>query len=161
MDVAWRDVAFQPGRALAAEITHRWRWLTDREDLQPFLCSKLGDVFATDAHGRVHWLCCPAGHIDAITADRAEFEAVISDDGSRRDEWFGPSLVTACHAAGKRASAGECYMFKTLPLFPDCAYEPANIAIVPLDEVFIELSEVLQLYAGLPERQKRRLHLFE
>jgi len=161
MNIGWRDIAFQPGKALAGAIAEEWLWLTKRDDLSPFLCSMLGDVFAEDAAGHIHWLCCPGGHIDPVAGSRETFEAVIAKAGDEREEWFGPTLIEACHAAGKRAEPGQCYMFKTLPIFPDCRYEPGNIAIAPVDDVFIGLSEVLQLYEGLPDRQKRRLHLFE
>ena len=161
MEVSWRDIAFQPGRALAIGIAQQWQWLTGREDLSPFLCSMLGDVFATDGEGRVHWLCCPGGHVDMVAQSRGDFDTLTNRAGNERDEWFGPALVKACHDAGKRASPGECYMFKTLPIFPECEYSPANIAVVPVDDVFIQLAQVMQLYEGLPDKQKRRLHLFE
>ncbi len=161
MNVAWRDIAFAPGKALAAGIVEQWQWRTQRADLTPFLCSMLGDVFAEDAHGMVHWLCCPGDQFDRIAPNRAEFDRLCQEDETRRNEWFGPALIERLHEAGKRAEPGQCYMFKTLPIFPDCEYTPANIAVVPVDDVFIGLAEVLQLYEGLPDKQKRRLHLFE
>jgi len=161
MDIAWRDIAFQPGTSLASAIAEQWQWLTHREDLAPFLCSMLGDVFACDASGAVHWLCCPGGHIDRIAQSRDEFDRITASAGEAREEWFGPGFVKRLHRANMRAQRGQCYMFKTLPIFPDCVYEPSNITIVPVDDVLIGLSEVMQLYEGLPDRKKRSLHLFE
>ena len=161
MHIAWQDIAFVPGHTLAAGIVEQWRWLTKRDDLEPFLCSMLGDVFARDRTGAVHWLCCPGDHFDRVAPNRTEFDRICREDETRRNEWFGPALIERCHEADKRAEPGQCYMFKTLPIFPECRYEPANIAVVPVDDVLIGLSEVLQLYEGLPDKQKRRLHLFE
>jgi len=121
----------------------------------------LGDIFMTDGAGAVHWLCCPGDHFERIAPNRAEFDRLCNEDETRRNEWFGPTLIERLHEAGKRADPGQCYMFNTLPIFPDCEYAPSNMTVVPVDDVLIGLSEVLQLYEGLPDKQKRRLHLFE
>lgn len=154
MTVEWRDVAFQPGKALAGAIADRWLWLTKRGDLEPFLCSMLGNVFAADGDGKVHWLCCPAADVREVASSRAAFDAICARNGAEVDEWFGPELIARLHAAGKIAGAGEAYMFLTLPIFAECRLEPENFKVMLVNDVFIGLAEVHQLYLGLPDGTK-------
>ena len=151
MALGWRDIAFQPGRALAAAIAERWRWLTGRGDLEPFLCSLLGDVFAADAAGRVRWLCCSAGTVREVAASRAAFDSICARGGAEVDEWFAPVLIERLHEAGKIAGPGEAYMFLTLPIFAECRFDPDNLKVMPVNDVFIALADLHQLYAGLPD----------
>jgi hypothetical protein len=150
MAVGWRDIAFQPGKALAGAICENWRWLTKRGDLEPFLCSMLGDVFASDGTGRIHWLCCSAGDVRQVAASRAEFDAICARNGAEVDEWFGPKLIAQLHEAGKIAGPGEAYMFLTLPIFAECRFEPSNLKVMPVNAIFIALADLHQLYVGIP-----------
>lgn len=150
MTLRWQDIAFEPGAAFGASVAEAWEWLTDRKDLKPFLCSKIGDVFCTDALGAVHWLDCSGGKLKWITPSRVIFDAECEKGGAKVDEWFGPKLVEKCHAAGKIAGDGEAYMFVTLPIFADCTFEPDNVKISPASDVFLELSEIHKLYVNIP-----------
>ncbi len=151
MAVGWRDIAFQPGKALAGAIADRWLWLTKRGDLEPFLCSMLGDVFSADGEGQVHWLCCSAADMRQVAASRAAFDAICARNGEEVDEWFGPKLIARLHAAGKIAGPGEAYMFLTLPIFAECRFEPENFKVMSANDIFIGLAEIHQLYLGLPD----------
>jgi hypothetical protein len=156
MAIGWRDMAFQPGKALAQAIADRWLWLTKRSDLQPFLCSMLGDVFAADRDGKVHWLRCPAAEVREVAATRAAFDAICARNGAEVDQWFGPALIGRLHAAGKIAGPGEAYMFLTLPIFAECSFEPGNFKVKSVNDVFIGLAEIHQLYLGIPDGTKVR-----
>lgn len=151
MAIGWRDIAFQPGPTLAAGITQQWLWLTGRDDLTPFLCSMFGDVFATDAVDRVHWLNCSVGEFQAVAPDRTCFDAACQRYGNEVDAWFAPGLVERLHAAGKQPQPGEAYMFLTLPIFAECRYEPENFRVMPVNDIFIALSDLQQLYRDIPD----------
>lgn len=154
MTIGWRDFAFQPDKALAGAIADRWLWLTKRGDLEPFLCSMLGDVFATDRDGKVHWLCCSAADVRQVAETRAAFDAICARGGDEVDEWFGPTLIARLHVAGKVVGPGEAYMFLTLPIFVECSFEPENFKVKPVKDVFIGLAEIHQLYLGIPDGTK-------
>ncbi len=157
MPATWKDIAFEPGPSFGEGVVQSWEWMTDRKDLKPFLCSKLGDIFCTDALGAVHWLSCSAGAIEWITPTRAIFDAECAKNGAKVDEWFGPKLIEQLHAEGKVAGPGEAYMFITLPIFKECTYEPSNFKVAAADEVFVGLSEVHKLYDGMPDKTRVRM----
>jgi len=150
MDIGWRDIAFQPGKMLAASIVEKWRWLTQRVDLEPFLCSMFGDVFMADAAARVHWLNCSAADFQQIAPDRASFDLACQRNGDEVDVWFGPGLVARLHEAGKRPQPGEAFMFLTLPIFAECRFEPQNFRVMPTHDIFIVLSDLHLLYRDIP-----------
>ena len=156
MPVTWKDIAFEPGAAFGEGVVQSWEWMTDRKDLKPFLCSKLGDVFCTDVMGQVHWLDCSGGALQWITPSRETFDAECEKNGAKVDEWFGPKLIEKCYAAGKIAGDGEGYMFLTLPIFEECTFEPENLKVAPVSEVFLGLSEVHKLYADIPDGTRIR-----
>jgi hypothetical protein len=156
MTVTWKDMAFEPGAVFAQGVAETWEWRTDRKDLKPFLCSKLGDAFCTDVMGQVHWLDCSSGTVQWITPSRATFDAECEKGGAKVDEWFGAKLIQKMHDAGRVAGAGEAYMFITLPIFEDCKFEPENLKILPANEVFIGLSDMHKLYMDMPSDARMR-----
>jgi hypothetical protein len=157
MQIGWKDMAFEPGASFADGITQSWLWLTDRPDLKPFLCSKIGDVFCTDITQQVYWLSCSEGVLEWIAPNRAAFDAVCQEGGKKVDLWFGPALIAKLHAAGKVAEPGEAYMFVTLPIFEECSFEPNNFNVMPANEVFVGLSEMHKLYAEHSDKKRMRL----
>lgn len=157
MDIGWRDIAFEPGAAFSDGVAETWRWLTDRNDLKPFMCSKFGDVFCTDITGQVHWLSCAKGDIHWIAPNRETFDSVCTRNGDRAGEWFAPRMVEQLHSEGKVAGPGEAYMFITLPIFEQCTLAPDNFKVVPADEVFIGLSEVQHLYRQMPDAKRAKI----
>ncbi|MEP3109446.1 MAG: hypothetical protein ABJP96_05640 [Erythrobacter sp.] len=156
MSVTWKDLAFEPGVTFAQGVAENWEWMTDRKDLTPFLCSKLGDAFCTDVMGQVHWLDCSGGMVQWITPSRATFDAECEKNGAKVDLWFGPKLIEKLHNAGQVAGPGEAYMFLTLPIFEECEFEPHNFKILPANEVFIGLSDMHKLYTDIPDGGRTR-----
>lgn len=154
MSFCWNDIAFLPDDALAAEIARKWQWLLGELDWKPVLCSKLGDVFLERSSGRIDWLSCSAGIVEIAAYDRAAFDEMCRTNGDEVSKWFGPSFVATLHDAGKIAAEHQCYLFITLPIFAECKYEPDNIAVVPLREVFVGLSKFHQQIAALSDSQK-------
>lgn len=160
MPVTWKDIAFEPGPTFGDGVVQSWEWMTDRSDLKPFLCSKLGDVFCTDALGAVHWLSCSAGAIEWITPSRAIFDAECEKNGAKVDEWFGPKLIEQLHSENKVAGPGEAYMFVTLPIFEECTYTPDNFNVAPANEIFVGMAETLKLYQDLPNKTRVRMVIY-
>jgi hypothetical protein len=154
MSFGWKDIAFTPDAALVEEVAKEWRWLLGDEDWSPVLCSRLGDMFIERPNGRIDWLSCSAGIVERAALNRAEFDEICRANGDQVDEWFGPSFVATLHAAGKIADEGQCYLFITLPIFAECRYEPDNIGVIPIREVFVGLSDVHRQIAELPDGQK-------
>lgn len=161
MPVSWRDLAFVPDESLTGDINAAWQWLLGPRDWTAVLCTRLGDFFIERANGEIHWLNCSAGCCDLAARDRATFDQICLTGGRQTAEWFGHTLVQRLHDAGKVAGNTQCYAFVVLPIFTECRFEPENLFVAPIREVFVGLAEVHRQIASLPDGQKVQLKVID
>jgi hypothetical protein len=123
MDDAIRRLTIDLGGADADRLLRHWRWLVG-PGLRPVFATLLGDLFLASSDGQVWWLDVGVAELTAVAADAEEFARQM-DDPEQVDLWFGPRLVEALRAEGRRLTDGECYSYEQLPILGG-EFEPAN-----------------------------------
>lgn len=148
MPVPWSGLTFTPDRAALEALRSDWGPMLP-DPFAPLLFSVLGDVFFSDAAGKVFWLNTGTAEVVSVAASVGEFQRLLGTD--RANEWFLPDLVEALHVAGKIPAAGECYTYAILPIFAEGKYEEWNFAPVPGHEHFSATAHQHEQLASLPD----------
>jgi hypothetical protein len=117
----------------AEGLLMEWRWLVG-EDKHVVLVSASGDLFLTDADGKVLWLETGAGRIAEVAGSVAAFEAALTDEANQR-EWLLAPVVEALRASGKPLGAGQCHGF-CVPAVLGGGYDGDNRVAISVREHF-------------------------
>ena len=161
MTVQWNDLGFVPSPELAREIAEAWEWLICSTDWSPVICSRLGDLFFERPEGQIDWLNCSSGSVEFAANSRSEFEAICRDFIEPADIWFGPLLIERALSVGKKATGSDCYHFVVMQIFAECTFEPDNLAVVPVREVFVGLANVHRQLTALPDGQRVQIKVID
>jgi len=114
MRITWNELTVSFDKQAAAGLLEDWRWLLG--DLMELLViSSLGDMFLSDAAGRIFWLDTGAGKLQQVATSAAEFKQLIQKR-EHADQWFIPLLVGDLITSGVRLSAGQCYSYIKPPI---------------------------------------------
>jgi hypothetical protein len=151
MALGWPDIAFQLGPMLAADVRDAWSWLLSDKKFEPFVSSKLGDVFFETDAGKIGWLSCSAGSLEVVAESRDTFDSHCRDGTGDVATWFAPGLIEQLHSAGKVARPDECYAFVVLPVFAECEFVVENLNPAPAREVLVGLADTHRQIAELAD----------
>jgi len=160
MGVSWHDIAFQPGDALAKEMSEAWSWVFP-EPWKPIICSMVGGIFLQSEADVVYWLDTGTGLIEQVASNREEFEQIVRSSPALVEEWFLPGLVQVLHDAGKKPDAGQCYSFTVLPVFAEGKYDVHNMIVVPIREQFVGATAIHRQLHALPEGAAVRIKIVD
>jgi len=108
-----------------------WGWLLPPE-VTVWLVNRVGDLFLVFDDGVVYQLDVALGRLEPVGASRDEFCTRIDAPGVA-DDWLMIPLVDALVGAGVTHGPGQCYGFRTPPIFGG-EYEIANIVPIPAAE---------------------------
>jgi hypothetical protein len=117
---------FEPDSSAVNALKSAWGWLLG-DAWHPFLFSAIGDVFFEMAAGSVWWLSTATGDLEQVAQSKADFLALLETDAV--DEWFLPGLVTYLNSEGKVLKKGECYSYRTLPVFAQGSFSAQNMFV--------------------------------
>ncbi len=106
-----------------ASLLTEWRWLVG-EDKRALLVAASGDVFITDAKGKVSWVETGGGKFTEIASSVAEFETALTQEASQTEWLLAPIIERLC-GSGVTLEAGQCYGYRTLPVLGG-AYDGDN-----------------------------------
>jgi hypothetical protein len=87
--------------------------------------SAAGDVFVTDAAGRVARLDTGTAELDVLASSVASFEAACAEPAKVHD-WFLVPVVEELRASGNVLAPKQCYGFTILPIFKEGSYAAHN-----------------------------------
>lgn len=125
-----------------------WRWLIP-ESNRPLFATALGDLFLTDADGRVLWLDMSVGQIQMVAGSVTDFEKAAAEPGNH-SMWFGAILVDDLRTAGKVLGPRECYCYKQLPMLGG-EYEPANFVVSDVVHHFCVWGPIHEKLKDIPD----------
>jgi Domain of unknown function (DUF1851) len=129
-------------------LLEHWRWLVP-ESCRPLFASALGDLFLTDADGRIVWLDAGAGKLRVVANTADEFRRLAADP-ENQSYWFGAVLVDGLRAAGQMLLPFECYSYRTLPILGG-EYTPDNFVIDPVVRHFRTWGPIHEKVRNLPD----------
>ena len=87
--------------------------------------SAAGDLFLTDASGRVARLDTGSGQLEMVANSMSDFEAACGNADNVRD-WFLRPVVEQLRASGHVLARKQCYGFTILPVFKEGSYAAHN-----------------------------------
>lgn len=127
------------------------------ETFTVWLVNRFGDLFTVHDDGAVFMLDCNIGTYDRLANSRQEFADLLNVDANAR-QWLMIPLVDRCVAAGLELPPGSCYFFK-VPATMGGAYDPSNIASVPMTEFYPYLRSLHDQSNHLPDNTQIRLRV--
>jgi hypothetical protein len=148
MRITWNELTVAPGTHSPADLLTEWRWLLG-DGYQIVLISSLGDLFLSDATGRIHWLDTGAGRLTGIAASLNEFQQ-LRQQPANAAEWFVPQLVGDILQRGVRLAPGQCFSYKHPPVLGG-QMEPANFEATDLSVHFSILGQINRQVKDLPD----------
>jgi len=87
-----------------------WYWLLPK-DAKPVLITVMGDVFAQDSTGTVHYLSTCSGDYEVVAENGQRFQELLKDTDFV-SEHLQPERVQELRAAGLTLKPGQCYSHK-------------------------------------------------
>lgn len=143
------EITIAPTDEAVAQLRESWLWLLG-ENWRPLLFSAIGDVFLQLPAGSVWWLSTATGGLEQVAESEPEFVELLGSS-EKLHEWFLPGLVQALKAADKPLSPGQCYSYKTLPVFSDGSFSVDNMHALDAREHFGFTGEVMRQIQALPD----------
>ncbi|MEI9976980.1 MAG: DUF1851 domain-containing protein [Ignavibacteriota bacterium] len=125
------------------------------ETFAVWLVNRFGDVFIIAEDGSVQRLDVAVGAVDRVANSRDQF-AELMDAPHNANNWLMIPLVDQCVEHGILLQPGQCYGFKTPPLFGG-EYAPVNVAPVDLVENYAFLCDMWAQTKDLPDGSPIRL----
>lgn len=156
MSIGWSSLTCTPSDEAVKQLAESWSWML-REPFVPVIFSVLGDVFLEPEAGGVWWLNTGTGELTRVAESVPEFRELLATELA--DEWFMSALVEKLHAAGKIASAGQCYTYVTFPAFAEGKYEVDNLNPVQAQEHFALAGHILNEVKSLPDGTKVKINV--
>jgi hypothetical protein len=151
MRIPWNELTAGFERPAVNGLLADWRWLLGNSMDLPVI-SSLGDMFLSDATGKVFWLDAGAGKRQQVAANHLEFTQLIQKP-ENADRWLVPSLVGDLITSGVGLSAGQCYRFINPPILGG-PIAPANFKPVDLSVHFSVLGQINRQVRDLPPGTK-------
>ncbi len=151
MRVTWNELIVDFERPGADGLLRDWRWLVG-DSVRLLIVSAIGDMFLTDAAGRVSWLDTGTGKLQQVAASVDEFQR-LRQQREQADQWFIPQLVGDLITSGVRLSPGQCYSYKKPPILGG-EIEPANFEPTDLSVHFSVLGQIHRQVKDLPAGTK-------
>ena len=148
MKITWNELTVLPLIHHPEDLLSEWLWLLG-DSCQIVLISSLGDLFLTNAAGRVLWLDAGAGRLTEIASGLNEFQQ-LRQQPANAAEWFVPQLIGDIMEGGLRLSPGECFSYKLPPMLGG-QVEPANFEPTDLSVHFSILGQIAHQTKDLPE----------
>lgn len=127
------------------------------ETFTVWFVNRFGDLFTVHDDGAVFMLDCNIGTYDRLANSRQEFADLLNVEANAR-QWLMIPLVDRCVAAGLELHPGSCYFFK-VPATMGGAYDPSNIASVPMTEFYPYLTSLHDQTNHLPDNTQIRLRV--
>lgn len=152
-NVKWDDLAFVPGRELAAEAMEAWSWLVPGGG-RPILFAMVGGIFFETEDGKVHWLDIGGGTVEEVAPSVEAFEKILRSEAPVVEEWFLPALVEALQKAGKRPGPGQAYFFLILPVFAEGKFTPDNMVVISAREQVVATADIHRQMKDIPDGTK-------
>ena len=145
----------QKGQDWAAILTE-WHWLVPR-DLTVWMVNRFGDIFFVPEDGSIQLLDIGAGSVKQLAANREDFYTQVAI-GDNADNWFLISLTDKCVASGLMLGPGQCYAFKSAPIFGG-EYSVENIEIMDLAVNYSLMAQIHEQIRDLPDGAQVKLVL--
>jgi hypothetical protein len=120
-----------------------------------WLMNRFGELFIIAKTGEILHLDPSNGSLKEVAASREVFCDLI-DREEKAQEWLMVPLVSAAVSAGLTLGPGQCYRFKTLPLFGG-EYSISNIFVGDLVEHFRFSGDIYLQTKDLPDGAKIKL----
>ncbi len=108
------DLSVNPGGFDRDAFLEDWHWLLPK-DAKPVMITVLGDVFAQDPNGAVHFLDTCEGSTETVAEDGQQFQTLLKDPNFVLKH-FHPRRVQELKAHGLTPNSGQCYSFKHPPV---------------------------------------------
>jgi len=103
----------------AERLLHEWKWLVDGT-FRLVAVNAFGDLFLSDAQGRVCWLDVTNGTASEITDSVTEFTAAMKNDEFKK-RCFLEALTRQAEPEGFRPGKGQCIGYKIPCIFRERA----------------------------------------
>ncbi len=120
-----------------------------------WLVTRFGDVFLISEDRSVQHLDVGLGRLQQVAKTREQF-ADLMDVPENADDWLMIPLVDQCVESGIALAPGQCYGFKTSPLFGG-EYRPENVYSIDLAKYYSYLADIFLQTKDLQDGTRVRL----
>jgi len=139
----------------AERLLHEWKWLVDGT-FRLVAVNAFGDLFLSDAQGRVCWLDVTNGTASEITDSVTEFTAAMKND-EFKERCLLEALTRQAEREGFRLGKGQCIGYKIPCIFRESANLAENTYVANLYEYVAFMGDVHRQIKELPDGGKVRL----
>lgn len=136
-----------------------WSWLLPAE-FTLWLVNRFADLFLVTADGSVHVLDVGVGTLARVAENREDFCNQMDDEAVARDRLL-ISLVDELTAAGVALGPGQCYGFRTLPVFSGGEYAVENCAPIAVWDYLGACGTIHEQIRDLPDGARVQLAVKE
>jgi hypothetical protein len=132
-----------------------WKWLCPA-DMTLIARNVFGDLFISDASGKVFQLDVGGGELKAVADSVSQFN-FLADTAKKREEWFCQQQVVDAAQRDLTPTEQQCIGFKIPLVFRESADVPDNAYIADLYEHVSFLGALHRKIAKLPDNTKVEL----